>query len=87
MVIINNPGFHFGFLPWEELPLLPKKWSWVLSNEDFVKILSPAEHDPDRQVWLFQEREGIAGAVPWKDIGWHMEAWLSFDKLPQPKIK
>ena len=82
MTTIGQPGFHFGFLAWEDLPPLPKDWSWVLSNEDFVKILSPSSYEPARQVWLFQAREGIPGAVPWKDQGWHIDAWLPLQELP-----
>jgi hypothetical protein len=80
---IGTPGFHFGFLAWEDLPPLPAGWSWVLSNEDFVKVLSPHEIEPHRRIYLFQMHEDVPGAVPWKDQGWHMDAWTPFDKLPQ----
>lgn len=81
MTTIGQPGFCFGFLTWQDLPTLPKGWSWILSNEDFVKMLSPSDHEPDRQVWLFQIRNEIPGAQPWLDEGWHLEGWLPFHAL------
>lgn len=79
MTVVGESGFMWGCVSWNDLPILPNGYRWVLSNREFVNVLTPGG-----KLMLFRWIDDTLGVCPWMGLGWGTARpyWLPFSELP-----